>query len=78
MLEQQGFCTEGSIAGIPIFTWSGKPAGQPNHCNMGEYDALPGLNQQADVAEPHPVTAGVNGHGCGYNLLGSTALQATS
>ena len=45
---------------------------------MGEYDALPGLSQEAGVAEHRPVETGGHGHGCGHNLLGSAALLAAT
>ena len=41
-------------------------------------DALPGLSQEAGVAEPRPMEAGGHGHGCGHNLLGSAALLAAT
>ncbi|CAJ0995558.1 p-aminobenzoyl-glutamate hydrolase subunit B [Sodalis praecaptivus] len=78
MLEQQGFRIERGIAGIPTAMVGEAGEGGPVIAILGEYDALPGLSQQADVAEPRPVTAGGNGHGCGHNLLGSAALQAAS
>jgi len=45
---------------------------------LGEYDALPGLSQEANVAEARPMEAGGHGHGCGHNLLGSAALLAAT
>jgi aminobenzoyl-glutamate utilization protein B len=45
---------------------------------LGEYDALPGLSQEAGIAEPRPLEAGGHGHGCGHNLLGSAALLAAT
>ena len=45
---------------------------------LGEYDALPGLSQEAGVAESRPVEVGGHGHGCGHNLLGSAALLAAT
>src|SRR3546814_19700955 len=50
--------------------------GGPVIAILGEYDALPGLSQEANVAEPRPVVAGGAGHGCGHNMLGSAALLA--
>ena len=46
---------------------------------LGEYDALPGLSQEAGLAEHKPVSShnGV-GHGCGHNLLGSAAMLAAA
>jgi aminobenzoyl-glutamate utilization protein B len=52
--------------------------GGPVIAFLGEYDALPGLSQEADVAEPRPLEAGGHGHGCGHNLLGSAALLAAT
>jgi aminobenzoyl-glutamate utilization protein B len=45
---------------------------------LGEFDALPGLSQQAGVAAPMPIEAGGNGHGCGHNLLGAGAMLAAA
>ncbi len=45
---------------------------------LGEYDALPGLSQEAGIAEHRPVESGGHGHGCGHNLLGSSALLAAT
>ena len=52
--------------------------GGPVIAFLGEYDALPGLSQEAGVAEPRPLEAGGHGHGCGHNLLGSAALLAAT
>jgi aminobenzoyl-glutamate utilization protein B len=49
--------------------------GRPVIGVMGEYDALPGLSQQA-VAEKRPLAAGAGGHGCGHNLFGAGSLGA--
>ncbi|WP_254304311.1 M20 family metallopeptidase [Candidatus Sodalis sp. SoCistrobi] len=78
MLQQQGFRIERGIAGIPTAMVGEAGQGGPVIAILGEYDARPGLSQEADVAEPRPVQAGGNGHGCGHNLLGSAALQAAS
>ena len=42
---------------------------------MGEFDALPGMSQQAK-AEREPVDVGAPGHGCGHNLFGVGSLAA--
>ena len=36
---------------------------------LGEYDALPGMGQAADIPAPTPLKTSA-GHGCGHNLLG--------
>lgn len=45
---------------------------------LGEYDALPGLSQEANIAEPRPIPGNGYGHGCGHNMLGSAALLAAT
>lgn len=47
-------------------------SGHPVIAILGEYDALPGLSQQA-VEHMDPVCPGEPGHGCGHNLLGAAA-----
>ena len=45
---------------------------------LGEYDALPELNQKAGATtkEADPSLGTTNGHGCGHNLLGTASLAA--
>jgi aminobenzoyl-glutamate utilization protein B len=76
MLRQQGFRVTTGIAGMPTAMMGEAGEGGPVIAILGEYDALPGLSQQAGVAEPAPVEAGGYGHGCGHNLLGAGSLQA--
>jgi aminobenzoyl-glutamate utilization protein B len=75
-LAHQGFRITRDVAGIPTAVIGEAGEGGPVIAFLGEYDALPGLSQQADVAELRPVEAGGHGHGCGHNLLGSAALLA--
>jgi aminobenzoyl-glutamate utilization protein B len=78
MLQQQGFRITRNIADIPTALMGESGDGGPVIAILGEYDALPGLSQQAGVPEPRPVEAGGNGHGCGHNLLGSASLLAAT
>jgi aminobenzoyl-glutamate utilization protein B len=77
-LRHQGFRITEKVAGIPTAVMGEWGEGGPVIAFLGEYDALPGLSQEADVAEPRPVEAGGHGHGCGHNLLGSAALLAAT
>jgi aminobenzoyl-glutamate utilization protein B len=52
--------------------------GGPVIAILGEYDALPGLSQEAGIAEPKPIPGETRGHGCGHNLLGAGAMLAAS
>ena len=76
MLRQKGFAVTEEVAGIPTAVMGESGEGGPVIAILGEYDALPGLSQEANVAYPQPLEVGGNGHGCGHNLLGSAALLA--
>lgn len=78
MLEWQGFRITENLAGIPTAIMGEAGAGGPVIAILGEYDALPGLSQEAGVAEPRPLPRNGNGHGCGHNMLGSAALLAAT
>src|SRR6202051_2276404 len=75
-LRHQGFRITENVASIPTALMGEWGEGGPVIAFLGEYDALPGLSQEAGVAEPRPVEAGGHGHGCGHNLLGSAPLLA--
>jgi aminobenzoyl-glutamate utilization protein B len=77
-LQHQGFRITEKVAGIPTAVMGEWGEGGPVIAFLGEYDALPGLSQEAGVAEPRPLQAGGHGHGCGHNLLGSAALLAAT
>jgi aminobenzoyl-glutamate utilization protein B len=78
VLEQEGFRLSRGIAGIPTAVVGEAGEGGPVVAILGEYDALPGLSQEAGVAEPRQVEANGSGHGCGHNLLGAGALLAAT
>jgi len=79
MLEQEGFRITREVAGIPTAMMAETGEDGPVIAILGEYDALPGLSQEAGLAEPRPVEGdGGVGHGCGHNLLGSAAMLAAS
>ncbi|MGJ5047772.1 M20 family metallopeptidase [Bradyrhizobium oligotrophicum] len=77
-LKHQGFRIIEKVAGIPTALMGEWGEGGPVIAFMGEYDALPGLSQEAGVAEHRPIETGGHGHGCGHNLLGSAALLAAT
>ena len=78
MLRQQGFRVTQNVAGIPTAVMGEAGDGGPVIAILGEYDALPGLSQEAGVAEPRPLPGDGYGHGCGHNLLGSGSLLAAT
>ncbi len=78
MLEAQGFRVTRDVAGIPTAVIGEAGEEGPVIAILGEYDALPGLSQEAGVAEPRPLPGAGYGHGCGHNLLGSASLLAAT
>lgn len=78
MLEAEGFRVTTGHAGMPTVVIGEAGDEGPVIAILGEYDALPGLSQQAGVAVQTPLIAGGNGHGCGHNMLGSAALLAAA
>ena len=75
-LKAQGFEVTKGIAGIPTAVMGHAGDQGPVIAFLGEYDALAGLSQVADLAEQQPLERGANGHGCGHNMLGSAAMLA--
>jgi aminobenzoyl-glutamate utilization protein B len=77
-LNREGFRVTEQVAGIPTAVMGEAGEGGPVIAILGEYDALPGLSQEAGIAEHRPIPGNGNGHGCGHNLLGSAALLAAT
>lgn len=75
-LEGEGFSTTRGIAGMPTAFSASWGKGSPVIGFLGEYDALSGLSQEANIAEKRPVSGQECGHGCGHNLLGVAAAGA--
>ena len=78
MLRDEGFAVTEGPAGIPTAVIGEAGQGGPVIAFLGEYDALPGLSQEANIAEPRPLEGNGYGHGCGHNMLGSAALLAAT
>src|SRR6201987_3084289 len=78
MLEKHGFRVTKDVAGIPTAGMGEVGEAGPVIAILGEYDALPGLSQEAGVAEPKPLAGDGYGHGCGHNLLGSASMLAAT
>ena len=75
-LKYHEFSVKTGIANIPTAVLGEYGTDGPIIAFLGEYDALAGLSQKADVFHQDPVKKGANGHGCGHNLLGSASMQA--
>ena len=74
-LRAAGFTIVENVGGMPTAFTATWGQGKPVIGIMGEYDALPGLSQDA-TPERKPLVEGGPGHGCGHNLLGTASLFA--
>jgi len=76
VLEKEGFKVTRGIGGMPTAFVATAGSGAPVVGILAEYDALPGLSQKAGEAKKEAQAADAPGHGCGHNLLGTSALAA--
>ena len=74
-LEASGFIVERGVAGIPTAFVATIGSGEPILGILGEFDALPGLSQQA-VSFRRLREGGTYGHGCGHHLFGVASASA--
>jgi aminobenzoyl-glutamate utilization protein B len=74
-LESKGFRVEKGVAGMPTAFIGSYGSGKPVIAIYGEYDALAGLSQKAEMSFS-PVAEGASGHGCGHNLIGAGSAAA--
>lgn len=75
MLKQAGFKIESGVAGIPTAFVATYGSGKPVIGILGEYDALPGVSQDA-VPEVKKVEGRPAGHACGHHLFGTASAAA--
>lgn len=75
-LEEAGFSVRRGVADMETAFIAEAGSGKPVIAFLGEFDALAGMSQAADLAEPKPLVSGATGHGCGHNLLGVGSLMA--
>ena len=75
-LEKEGFTVTRNLGGIATAFSASFGSGHPVIGLLGEYDALPCMNQIADSPEKQTDLPGAAGHGCGHNLLGTGAMEA--
>ncbi len=74
-LKEAGFTVETGVAGIPTAFVATYGSGQPAIGILAEFDALPGLAQNA-VAEKSPIAGKNAGHACGHHLFGTASVSA--
>ena len=73
-LGNEGFTIKKGVAGIPTAFVAEYGSGSPVIAILGEYDALPGLSQQA-VPEKKSADKAA-GHACGHHLFGTASTAA--
>lgn len=74
-LQANGFSVQAGVADIPTSFVASYGSGQPVIAILAEYDALPGLSQEA-VPGKQPIKGIDAGHGCGHNLFGTASVAA--
>ncbi len=74
-LEAAGFSVESGVADMPTAFVASYGSGGPVIGILAEYDALPGISQDA-VPERSPIIAGGAGHACGHHLFGAGSVAA--
>lgn len=74
-LSDAGFSIQAGVAGIPTAFVAEYGSGYPVIGIMAEFDALPGVSQQASPFR-EPVVEGGAGHACGHHLFGTASVAA--
>jgi aminobenzoyl-glutamate utilization protein B len=74
-LSKAGFKVEPGVAGIPTAFVATAGAGKPVIGILAEFDALPGITQDA-VPEREPIAGKPSGHACGHHLFGTASVSA--
>ncbi len=74
-LRKAGFRIEAGVAGIPTAFVATAGSGEPVIGILAEFDALPGINQDA-VPDRQPIAGKGAGHACGHHLFGTASTSA--
>jgi aminobenzoyl-glutamate utilization protein B len=74
-LTDNGFDVKAGVAEIPTAFVANYGSGKPVIGILAEFDALPGLSQEA-IPEKKPIEGKEAGHGCGHHLFGTASIAA--
>lgn len=74
-LKKAGFTVQAGVAGIPTAFVATYGSGKPVIGLLAEFDALPGINQDA-VPEHKPIEGKNAGHACGHHLFGTGSVAS--
>ncbi len=75
-LKAEDFEVEEQLAGVQTAYKATYGHGKPVIAILGEFDAIDGMSQQADVVEKKEREGTTTGHGCGHHLLGVAGIGA--
>ena len=73
-LEEAGFEVETGVADMPTAFVATYGSGSPVLGILAEYDALPGVGNQAAAERKPRADSMTSGHGCGHNLFGAACV----
>lgn len=74
-LKDNGFTVQSGVADIPTAFVASYGSGKPIIGILAEFDALPGLSQEA-IPEKKSIAGKDAGHGCGHHLFGTASVAA--
>jgi aminobenzoyl-glutamate utilization protein B len=74
-LTKEGFTIESGVAGMPTAFVASYGKGKPVIAILGEFDALPGVSQDA-TPELKPIPGKTSAHACGHHLFGTASAAA--
>ena len=74
-LSGEGFSIAAGVANIPTAFVASHGDGGPVIAILAEFDALPGINQDA-IPSRLPIDGKLAGHACGHNLFGAGSVGA--
>tara|TARA_R110000787_G_scaffold8528_9_gene28904 strand:+ start:7915 stop:9342 length:1428 start_codon:yes stop_codon:yes gene_type:complete len=74
-LKDAGFRIEAGVADIPTAFVASYGSGEPVIAVLAEFDALPGINQDASP-DRAPIEGKTAGHACGHNLFAAGSVGA--
>ncbi len=74
-LKDNGFTVQAGVADIPTAFVASYGSGKPVIGILGEFDALPGMAQEA-VPEKIAIAGKIAGHACGHHLFGTASVAA--
>ncbi|MEP6495729.1 MAG: amidohydrolase [bacterium] len=74
-LATAGFKVDSAVDGMPTAFIATYGSGKPVIAIIGEFDALPGLSQDASPDKKILINGGP-GHGCGHNLFGTASTAS--